>query len=442
MKQYSLAGIVKDVQPGLNVNLVFSNNYDNLSSERNGSSITFYLKDLEMMYSIKNLDKLLLDATNWSFSSVSSIDQHSALEGFQLTSFLLSLVSSQIRLAAKMKQKNLSITHEDNEYINENMEEFVRVNSGGKFIRGALVNIGYNLFSCNKNEYSDALALAYELFQTAILIHDDIIDHAKLRRGQSTIPAHYIENWEKQGISDSKETSDTANALALCAGDVGMYLASQEIVIAYETDPSLVSVLKYFNEVVLKTIKGEIVDVILPFKEKRTCQTTKKINESVFEIYRLKTAWYTVIGPLCSGAILAGCSKDELRTLEAFAEYLGIAFQIKDDILGVFSQSLNLGKDVGSDVAEFKQTLLYSYVKEHEFFYDKLLEFYGNPVNEALLEEVQNIFVKSGALAYVEHELDICFSNAIKILDSIMFINEDNKNILYGFVWYLKFRIK
>ena len=75
---------------------------------------------------------------------------------------------------------------EDNPLIKENMELFSNLNTNGKLVRGVLTNLGYYLLKDNK-DYANDLALAYEVFQTAILVHDDIIDQDDIRRGVNTI---------------------------------------------------------------------------------------------------------------------------------------------------------------------------------------------------------------------------------------------------------------
>ena len=78
------------------------------------------------------------------------------------------------------------------------------------------------------------------------------------------------------------------------------------------------------------------------------------------EIYRLKTAWYSIIGPFSLGMVLANYSDEEIKKMQELLYNLGIGFQIKDDILGIFGDEKELGKSASSDVSEFKQTILYS----------------------------------------------------------------------------------
>ena len=191
----------------------------------------------------------------------------------------------------------------------------------------------------------------------------------------------------------------------------------------------------------INTIQGEVIDVILPFEEKNFCSNEDDLVDSITEIYRLKTAWYTVIGPLCLGMILAGGADENIKKMECFAESLGIAFQIKDDILGIYADEDNIGKNVGSDITEFKQTLLYAYIRNQKEYFSDLLRYYGKEnLTYEDVKAIRDLFSKSGALAYAEHEMNRYFELAIKGLKSIKFIPEEKETILFGLIWYLKLR--
>ena len=325
-----------------------------------------------------------------------------------------------------------------NEYLKENLEYFRILNSDGKLIRGTLVNLGYYLLKDNK-EYSNDLALAYEVFQTAILVHDDVIDHDTIRRGKDTI--HYANYKAYNKYSDnSEELTDLSNSIAICMGDYGLYSANKIISNAYANDKNLAKLLNYFNDTVLNTIKGELLDVILPFNSRNRVLSKQLLTDSIMDIYRLKTAYYTVIGPLSVGLILADASEDKIKEVAEFAEKVGIAFQIQDDILGIYSNEM--GKVIGSDIKEFKQTILYAYVYGTKY-QNELLKYYGqNKLDDEIVQKVREILESSGALKYSISIMNKYFDEANEILDNISWINLDKKMILEGFVEYLRERNK
>ena len=282
---------------------------------------------------------------------------------------------------------NNDLLKEDNEIIKDNLKQFVKLNSNGKRIRGILILLGYYLKN-NDLIYSMPLASAYEFFQTSILIHDDIIDNDNIRRGEKTIPYY---NEDKYKIKDDR----TYNSIGLCIGDLGLYYGNKIIANNYEgTDLS--NILSLYNKTVIDTIRGEILDVVIPFKEKN-CFDINNLEEEIMNIYSLKTSYYTIVGPLSLGMKLANFKDEE----------------------------------------EFKQTILYSYTKNTKY-YDELMKYYGKITNTDSLNEVRNIFDKSGAKEYAINLKNKLYEESIRILNDIDFIEEDKKNILYGLVDYLK----
>lgn len=341
------------------------------------------------------------------------------------------------KLNKKLEEYNNELKKESNDLIKENIDVFTNLNSDGKLIRGTLVNLGYKLKKDNL-EYSYPLSLAFEIFQTAILVHDDIIDNDDLRRGKQTIHAY---NYNKYyNLTKNFNSKKISEGIAICIGDLGLYEANQVIAKNYKNDSKLGEILIYFNEIVLKTIKGEIIDVTLPFLEQNNL-LKDNLEENIMLIYKLKTAYYTIIGPLSLGLILAGTTKEELADIENLGLKIGTAFQIQDDLLGIYSNNNKLGKNVGSDIEEFKQTILYSYTKSNKKYYNELLKYYGKEKEETI-EKVKQIFIDSGAYKYAKDLVDKLYNEALNIVKNINWIKEEDKEILNSFIDYLKMREK
>lgn len=338
----------------------------------------------------------------------------------------------------KLIEFNNSLLTEKNPIIKENIELFKNLNSDGKIIRGTLVNLGYYLIKEDK-DYSNDLSLAYEVFQTAILIHDDIIDNDSKRRGKDTI--HYANiNKYKDYSQEKEELKNLGDAVAICMGDYGLYLSNKIIINSYNKDDNFSKVLSYFNDTVINTIKGELLDVTLPFRSKYKIEEDKNLEEYIMNIYKLKTAYYTIIGPLSTGMILAGTTSEELKDIEKFGELVGIAFQIQDDLLGIYSEET--GKVKGSDIKEFKQTILYSYTCNTKYK-DSLLKYYGQDnLTEENIKEVKEIFEICGAKEYAKQMMNNMYDESLNILNNISWIKEDKKDLLRGFVEFLKTRNK
>jgi len=330
---------------------------------------------------------------------------------------------------------NKNVIKDKSGYLKDNLELFTNLNSGGKLIRGFLISLGYKLSNKRNIEYSYPLALAFELFQTSVLIHDDIIDEDNLRRGKDTI--HYS-NYKKNKKHNDKLSKKIGDSIAICVGDYGYFEANKQIINSYRNDKRLSSILDYYNDIVLKTIEGELIDVELSFDGRYKLKDID-LYEKIMTIYKLKTAYYTIIGPINLGLILGGTSKDKLKDIENFGEKVGIAFQIQDDILGIYN---DMGKVIGTDIEEYKQTLLFSYTMDTKYK-DELLKYYGKEnITQNEIEKVRNIFKESGAYKYANDLMNKLYDESLDILNNIKWINKNNKMILNGFVDYLRSRNK
>lgn len=344
--------------------------------------------------------------------------------------------NTKINLAKYIDQFNDELLNENSIIIKDNLKQFANLNSDGKLIRGVLVNLGYKIIK-EESDYSYPLALAFEVFQTSILVHDDIIDNDDLRRGKTTIHAYNYDKYYK--LTKSSKSKELSNNLAICIGDLGFYKANYIISNNYKNDSNLGNILDYYNEVVINTIRGEILDVVLPFNEEFKLDNNS-LEENILEIYKLKTAYYTIVGPLSLGMILAGCSKEKLKDIEKIGYTLGIAFQLQDDMLGIYGEEI--GKPVGSDIEEFKQTLLYAYTKKNKKYYDELLKVYGKKVDKNSLSKVREIFKNSGAYSYTLDMINSLYEESEKVLNDIDWLKEEDKEIIIGFIEYLKNRRK
>ena len=330
------------------------------------------------------------------------------------------------------KEYNESLISNSSGYLKENLEYFKILNSDGKLIRGFLIALGYKMLKDNIN-YSYYLSLAYEIFQTSILIHDDIIDNDNLRRGKNTI--HYSNYLKYKSLNDT-EAKKTSESIGICIGDYGFFKVNEILIRHYKDDPNFSKLFDYYNNIVLKTVEGEIVDVILSFESRY--KEILNLEDNITTVYKLKTAFYSIIGPLSLGLILGGIDDQKLNDIKNFGEKVGIAFQIQDDILGIYS---DMGKVIGSDIKEYKQTLLFSYIIKDGKYKDELLKYYGKEnISEKEINETRRIFKESGAYDYANNLMNKMYDEGIDIIKNIDWIKEEDKMIFYGFIEYLKQR--
>lgn len=339
---------------------------------------------------------------------------------------LLSFIKFYFPVRHKLEKSLLKLNNKlnsKNPLIDEALTYFTDLNSDGKFLRGTLIGLGYQNASKNDYDFLD-LSLAYETFQTAILVHDDAIDRGDKRRGKPTINSIY-----KEKFSNLKDSEHISTSLSVCVGDLGFYMANQIIVEKYFNNPNLPSVLKYFNDVVMKTACGEFIDVYLPNERE-----IEELEPLIFDVYKLKTAIYTVTGPFCLGMILAG--ETDVKKYEKILMDIGVAYQIRDDIFGIYGKFTN--KTVTSDIEEFKQTILYSYAVRTPYK-DELLKYYGKKVSKKELEKVREIFSDCGAKRYAEKKMIALFNRARK---NITESDIKNKEALLGLMTYLEISSK
>lgn len=411
-----------------------SSNTKELYNLCNEVTKTYYFSNIKDFFNFIKKEKYTLN-TKIGFTGGASTPKEQIKEYANLLEFFIYYKTKLKEFEIELKKINKSFLENDNPIVIDAINKFINMNGDGKFLRGCLIDLGYKL--TKSDDYAKTLSLAYETFETSILIHDDIIDNAHLRRNKETIHETYKDEFKKYNV----ENDNTNTSLALCIGDLGFFYTNEMITKKYKNDKNFAKLLSYYNNIVIKTIKGEIIDVALPFIEKNDKEHTLH-EEDIMEIYRLKTSWYTVVGPFVLGMILGNSKAKDIETFEKVLEPLGIAFQIKDDILGIYSSKEILGKSVYSDIEEFKQTILYSYIKiNRNDLLDELLKYYGKSITEEESKKVQELFENSGALEYATNKMNEMFNEVYTNIKS-MDIKEYTKNILLGLILFLRLREK
>tara|TARA_B100000963_G_scaffold154543_1_gene134560 strand:+ start:4649 stop:5629 length:981 start_codon:yes stop_codon:yes gene_type:complete len=248
------------------------------------------------------------------------------------------------------------------------------LNLGGKRIRPLLVLMSADLFGKKYKEAVSA-ALAIEIFHNFTLVHDDIMDSAELRRGSATVHNKWNIN------------------TGIISGDV-MLIKAYQALEEYE-NPLFSKLTKLLNKTALEVCEGQQYDI--DFEEK------EDINQNNYlEMIRLKTA--VLIGcALKMGALIADASEDDLEAIYEFGELLGIAFQIQDDYLDVYGDSISFGKKIGGDIIENKKTILFHCAMSNGSINEKkeLLKWYdkktGNEIGNKKIDIVKSIFDKTNA---------------------------------------------
>jgi geranylgeranyl diphosphate synthase type I len=223
----------------------------------------------------------------------------------------------------------------------------------GKMIRGGLVAMGASLFGTDPDEDVVRAGAVAELIQSFLLIHDDIMDRDTSRRGEEALFYQYARLAEDEGIEDWYHLGE---ALGICVGDVALLL-SFELLEGLACEPDRAGrVRSLFSREIGWVGLAQMSDLYYG-------ETAREVSEAeVIDLYRFKTGRYTFSLPLSVGAVLAGQGDDTVERLGELGEKLGVIFQVKDDELGLFGDEKQIGKPLGSDIAENKKTIFRQYL--------------------------------------------------------------------------------
>jgi len=302
---------------------------------------------------------------------------------------------------------------------------------GGKRIRAALVALGYQAGDRENPEDIFPAAVAIELLHNFLLIHDDIIDLSDIRRARPTMHKMF-EASSGRVFPSSAESQHFCQSMAMLVGDLSCVMATEALTLVNLPAERVVQAFRKLYKIGRDTVIGQGLDIALPLEQEVS-------EESVMQIYLLKTAKYTVEGPLHVGLTLAGAGEELLEKMSRYAVPVGIAFQIQDDILGVFGTEEELGKSVTSDIKEGKQTLLTVAARRlgTEAQRERLGFLLGNTqVSSADIEEVREIMQLSGALAYARSRAKSLVEDGKAELKKLP-INMSIKQILEGLADYI-----
>lgn len=275
----------------------------------------------------------------------------------------------------------------------QNLKNYIL--SSGKRVRPALMHHTYLALGGKNKKESLGLAMLSEFMHTFLIIHDDFMDRDNLRRGIPTIHYIYRKMAEKNNYPVSASHYGNSQAVSIgdmCFGFVGEIVSQSKINHSIKD-----KLLKKISDILFNTTIGQVHDVFAAASKKRIGM------KHTLMVLEYKTARYTVEGPLHLGAIMAGASDKVLKNLSDFAIPLGIAFQIQDDILGVFGSSEETGKPAGADIREGKITLLIVKALEsgNKAQKKEILSALGNSrISAAQIEKARQIIIDTGSLEY------------------------------------------
>lgn len=296
-----------------------------------------------------------------------------------------------------------------NSLLNE-LKDFVLV--AGKRIRPALFYLGYRLYSDKDLEKIERQSIFFEFTQAYLLIHDDIMDEDELRRGRITVHKKFSEKFDER----------TGESIAVIIGNLSSHLANRLIPGELKDD---------YNDYMINVNLGQAFEIVSEYN-----QVSEK---DILKFYKDKTAYYSFIAPLVMGAKLAGSS--DLEKLKLIGEKMGIAFQIQDDIIDIFSNET--GKDIASDFLQGKKTLLLEKTFSNlELSNSQLLRTVQNKnrLDSDDIEFLRLCIRKSGSLDYckdMSQQLIVEAKSLIRSLEG----DENTKKLLVELCDYITHRL-
>jgi geranylgeranyl pyrophosphate synthase len=305
------------------------------------------------------------------------------------------LVNKQLQ-AVLAEQRSISRRH--NMPYHELLKQLsILINRGGKRLRPLLFLLAYESYGGRRQTPSLRIAASQGLLHSFFLIHDDIIDRDYHRWGGQNILGVYFDRYSK--TMAPRDALHAAEAQALLAGDACAALADQLLLTSGFGALQLLKAQQMQQQTILTVIGGEVAECAYPYAGKLPSEA------QVLQLYRDKTASYSLGLPLRLGALLAGEGDKELEMLSAFADHHGVAFQLQDDLLGMFGDERKTGKPAISDLREGRRTVLV--IKTLEMASPaarkKLLTLLGNDsVDEQSLAEARTIMIETGARDYVD----------------------------------------
>ncbi|WP_164545094.1 polyprenyl synthetase family protein [Antribacter gilvus] len=260
--------------------------------------------------------------------------------------------------------------------------------SGGKRLRPRLLLDTHRAFGAPSPEDATTAAAAFELLHTALLLHDDVIDRDLSRRGRPTVSAEFAADASRSGLS-SHTASAWGDASAILGGD--LLLSAAHALVAQVRPAVRAQLADIIDESLFRAAAGEHDDIAFGLG---TAQATP---ERVVRMMENKTAGYSFAAPLRAGAALAGTGEQASTELEQVGVALGVLYQLRDDLLGVFGDTNRTGKSTTGDLRQGKRTLLVAFA-EGRPAWSAVRHLWGDSqLDESGAERLRTALVTTGA---------------------------------------------
>jgi len=279
------------------------------------------------------------------------------------------------------------------------LDEVTRfVGSGGKRLRPAFCFWGYRAAGGTDDDAILRVGAGLELFHTFALIHDDVMDRSETRRGEPTVHVQMGKDRADEGLPDAEQFGLSA---AVLAGDLASVLADHLFTTSGFRPELLLAAFRRYNHMRIEVAVGQFLDI--------TGAGGEIDEKDARRISLLKSASYTVQGPLAVGAILGEGHREVLDVLAAYGEPVGEAFQLRDDLAGV-----------AGDLEQAKPTVLLARARaqatpDDRAFLDRRLG--RGPLSEPDHAKALEILRRTGAVRDSDLRIEALIDRATAALD-------------------------
>lgn len=285
--------------------------------------------------------------------------------------------------------------------------------TGGKRLRPAFAYWGYLAGGGKDNEAIIRACSALEFLQACALIHDDVMDNSDTRRGAPAVhkqfeSLHQESNW----LSDGPRFGAGA---AILIGDLALSWADELIFTSGLSSAEITRANEIYHVMRTELMAGQYLDLLEQVRGEITVDRSATV-------IRFKSAKYTIERPLLMGAAIADASEETLTSLSTYGLALGEAFQLRDDVLGVFGDPEVTGKPTGDDLREGKQTMLIAKARElaSPGAFQLIESSLGNSsLSSEQVTNVQNVLIECGALDEIEQRINTQLETALNAIASL-----------------------
>ena len=305
-----------------------------------------------------------------------------------------------------------------------------RLLTGGKRLRAAFLFWGYRAAGQPDSDALVRVATAMEFFQAAALIHDDVMDDSDTRRGMPAAHRSLAARHEREAWSGDATRFGVAGAIL--AGNLCLNWTEELYATSGLPQEHLDRARGVFDTMRTQLMGGQFLDVVESARSWDGVSSEERI-ERAERVIRFKSAKYTVEHPLLIGATAGGVDADDLAALSQYGLDLGQAFQLRDDLLGVFGDPAATGKPAGDDLREGKRTVLVAHALAgaDEQGCALIESRLGDPtLDAAVVGQLRDAIVASGAVDAVEAEIARLAGTARMALKSTRTLAPESLDVL------------